>query len=102
MATTSALSTANQASDSSAHVRQPAAMSANSAGVLSPAATACSARADSVTRCAQVPAHQVRSSADAKHQAEAVQVSSVNPAASAHDLSRRPASGSASLRRATR
>ena len=64
-------STANQPSSAAAHARQASAMPASSSVVARPSRIACFAIADEVMRSAQSPPHQPRSSAVAKHHADA-------------------------------
>ena len=71
VATTSPWSTANQASGAAAHRCHACANDSRSAGSAMPWARSWSASEERVKRSAQRPPHQVRSSAVAKHQAEA-------------------------------
>ena len=76
----------NHPSGWAAHRRQAAAISPSSSVPTMPSSTACRPRADSVIRSAQRSPHQCRSAGSEKHQAEAVAVTSSNPAARAHAL----------------
>ncbi|HEX6520001.1 MAG TPA: hypothetical protein VF070_08300 [Streptosporangiaceae bacterium] len=70
--------------------------------MANPASTAVRAIAELRIRSDHIPPHQARSSGVAKHHVDDVAVTSANPACLAQLSSRRPASGSPPLCRATR
>lgn len=76
-------------------------MSLSSVVLAWPPSAACSAMREFTIRSAHMPPHQARSSGLEWHQIDALGVTSTAPAAWAQASSRRPASGSVPLARAT-